>query len=297
VAIVAPASPFERAELDDGALELRTLGFEPVWDQAVFDRRGFVAGAPAARAEALMRAWCDPAIAAVIAVRGGYGSAQMLPWLDRSAVCRTPKVFVGYSDVTALLAWLTTGCGMVAFHGPMLAGRFARGPTAYDRESFRRCVCRAEAYGELSPPELESLKAGEAAGPLLGGTLTQLAASLGTPWAFRPPSGHVLFLDEIGERPYRLDRMLTQLVQGGVVERAAAIVFGELPDCDEPGGVPTARDTVIDVLRDFPGPILFGLSSGHTTRPALTLPLGARARAVGGPRPRLVIEEAAVVGR
>jgi muramoyltetrapeptide carboxypeptidase len=297
VAIVAPASPFEREEFDSGAAELRALGFEPVWDETVFDRRGYVAGAPAARAEALMRAWRDPGIAGVIAVRGGYGSAQVLPWLDRDAVCTTPKALVGYSDVTALLAWLTTGCGMVAFHGPMLAGRLAKGPAAYDRESFRRCLCRAEACGELAPPELESLKAGEAAGPLLGGTLTQLAASLGTPWAFRPPSGHVLFVDEVSERPYRLDRMLTQLLQGGVVERAAAIVFGELPGCDEPGGAPTARDTVRDVLRDFPGPILFGLSSGHTTRPALTLPLGVRARVVGGSRARLVIEEAAVVLR
>lgn len=297
VAIVAPSSPFERAELDDGVAELRALGFEPVYDESVFARRGFVAGEPAVRARALMEAWRDPGVAGVVAVRGGYGSAQMLPLLDRAALRRTPKALVGYSDVTTLLAFLTTGCGLVAFHGPMLAGRLARGPAGYDRESFRRCLCEAVPFGEVSPAGLETLRPGEAAGVLLGGTLTQLVASLGTPWAFQPPPGHVLFLDEVGERPYRLDRMLTQLAQSGVLGRASAVVFGDLPDCDEPGGTPTAKATVADVLRDFPGPVLFGLPSGHTTSPALTLPLGVAARVVGGPRPRVVIEEAAVGGR
>jgi len=297
VAIVAPSSPFARAELDHGVAELRAIGFEPVYDESVLARRGYVAGEPAVRARALMAAWRDPDVAAIVAVRGGYGSAQLLPWLDREALRRSPKALVGYSDVTTLLAFLTTGCGLVAFHGPMLAGRLARGPAGYDRESFRRCLCEAAPAGELASPELETLRPGEAAGVLLGGTLTQLVASLGTPWAFAPPPGHVLFLDEVGERPYRLDRMLTQLAQSGVLERASAVVFGELPDCDEPGGTPGAKATVADVLRDFPGPVLFGLPSGHTTRPALTLPLGVVARVVAGSHPRVVIEEAAVTGR
>jgi len=296
VAIIAPSSPFEPAELDAGAAELRALGFDPVYEESVFARRGYVAGDPAVRARALVGAWSDPAVKAIVAVRGGYGSAQMLPLLEGATFRRTPKALVGYSDVTALLAFLTTGCGLVAFHGPMLAGRLARGPAGYDRESFRRCLCDDAPLGELSPPGLETLRRGDAAGVLLGGTLTQLVASLGTPWAFRPPRGHVLFLDEVGERPYRLDRLLTQLAQGGVLERASAVVFGELPDCDEPGGTPGAKATVADVLRDFPGPVLFGLPSGHTTSPALTLPLGVAARVVGGPRPRVVVEEAAVVG-
>ena len=129
---------------------------------------------------------------------------------------------------------------------------------------------------------------------LVGGTLTQLVASLGTPFAFAPPDRHVLFLDEVGERPYRLDRMLTQLAQAGILARASAVIVGELPQCDEPGGDPTARAVVADVLRDFPGPVLFGLPSGHTTRPALTLPFGVRARVLGGARARVIIEEAAV---
>jgi len=294
IALVAPASPFDQAELEAGVAELRTLGFEPVWDQRIFERRGYLAGDPMVRARVLAEAWADPSIAGLVGVRGGYGSAQVLPLLDPEAARAARKVFVGYSDLTALLTFLTGRCGLVSFHGPMIEGRFARGAEGYDRDSFLRCLMRREPYGELAPPGLEALRPGEASGPLFGGTLTQLVASLGTPFAFDPPEGHVLFVDEVGERPYRLDRMLTQLAQSGRLARAGAVVFGELPRCDEPGGAPTARAVVADFLRDFGGPVLFGLSSGHATRPVVTLPMGTRVRVAGGPRPRLVIEEAAV---
>ena len=129
---------------------------------------------------------------------------------------------------------------------------------------------------------------------LTGGTLTQLLASLGTPFAFTPPQGCVLFLDEVGERPYRLDRMVTQLRQTGLLARAIAVVIGQLPKCDEPSGDPTARAVMADLFADFPGPVLIGFPSGHTTTPAMTLPFGVQARVVGGAQPRLVIEESAV---
>jgi muramoyltetrapeptide carboxypeptidase len=155
-------------------------------------------------------------------------------------------------------------------------------------------LTRAEPLGPLACDGLEVLKSGEARGVLLGGTLTQLVASLGTPFAFDPPPGFVLLVDEVAERPYRLDRMLTQLALAGILGRAAGIVFGQLPGCDEPGGQPTARATVADVLRDFTGPLLFGLATGHTTAPALTVPLGVQACVLAGRAPALLVEEAAV---
>jgi muramoyltetrapeptide carboxypeptidase len=121
-----------------------------------------------------------------------------------------------------------------------------------------------------------------------------LLASLGTPFAFDPPPGHVLFLDEVSERPYRLDRMLTQLRQTGLLARAAAVVFNELPRCDEPSGEVTARAVVADLFRDFPGPVLFGVPSGHTPGASITLPFGVECRVIGDAHPRLVIEESAV---
>jgi muramoyltetrapeptide carboxypeptidase len=294
LAVVAPASPFNREEFDLGLEEVRRLGFKPVYDESVFAKQRYVAGAPPVRAAAIHAAWTDGTIAGVIGVRGGYGSAQILPLLDRDLARRACKPFIGYSDLTALLTFLTIGCELVAFHGPMLAGRLGRGIEGYDADSFERALCRLEPMGELTAPGVESVRDGEAIGPLFGGTLTQLLASLGTPFAFAPPAGYVLFLDEVGERPYRLDRMVTQLQQTGLLARASAVVIGELPNCDEPSGDPAARSVVADLLADFPGPVVIGFPSGHTVTPAMTLPFGVACRVIAGDRPRLVIEEPAV---
>jgi muramoyltetrapeptide carboxypeptidase len=295
IAVVAPASAFDAHEFHAGVRELATLGFEPVYDESVFERqREYLAGSAETRAAAIRRAWTDPSIAALVAVRGGFGSAHVLPLLDAAELQRTPKAFIGFSDITTLLTYLTLGCDLVSFHGPMLEFRFARGEDGYDRQTFERALCRPEPMGELSPPGVEVIRPGEAAGMLVGGTLTQLLASLGTPFAFAPPPGCVLFLDEVGERPYRLDRMMTQLAQTGLLARASAIVLGELPRCDEPTGNVLGRSVMTDLLADFPGPVLIGFPSGHTEGPTLTLPFGVRARVIAGPTPRLVIEEAAV---
>ena len=295
IALVAPASPFARSEFDAGLAELRRLGYEPVYDETVFARTRYTAGDATLRARAFHQAWTDPSIRALVAVRGGYGSVQVLPHLDAAEIGSTPKVFIGYSDNTSLLTWITGRCGVVAFHGPMVEGRLAKGPAGYDPDTFVRVLTRSEPAGRIAHPRLETLRAGEAAGILTGGTLTQLAASLGTPYAFDPPEGHILFLDEVAERPYRIDRLLTQLRLAGVLSRASAIVFGELPRCDEPvEGGPAIRDVVRDLLDGFPGPVLFGLPSGHTSGACLTLPFGVAARVVTGGDPAVIIEEAAV---
>jgi muramoyltetrapeptide carboxypeptidase len=294
LAVVAPAGSFDRQEFDEGVKEIRRLGFEPVYDESVFDRQRYLAGSPEVRAAALRHAWRDPTIAGVIGVRGGYGSAQLLPLLDAEEARVARKPFIGYSDLTSVLGFLTGCCGLVAFHGPMLVGRLARGEAGYDRDSLIRAVSAREPLGELAPPALETLARGDAAGPLLGGTMTQLLASLGTPFAFAPPAGYVLFFDEVGERPYRLDRMVTQLKQSGLLARAAAIVVGELPRCDEPGGDLTARAVMSDLFGDFPGPVVIGFPSGHASGPAMTLPFGVACRVIADSRPRIIIEEAAV---
>jgi muramoyltetrapeptide carboxypeptidase len=295
VAVVAPASPFARAEFDAGVDEIRRLGFVPTFEDSVFARTRYTAGDAQLRAAAFQRAWNDDEVAALIAVRGGYGSVQLLPLLDPAALRTRPKAFIGYSDNTSLLDWLTGACGIVAFHGPMLAGRLAKGESAYDRDSFTRVLTQTSAAGAITHPQVEVLRAGEAAGLLVGGTLTQLLGSLGTPYAFDPPAGHILFIDEVAERPYRIDRMLTQLRLSGLLARASGLVFGELPRCDEPGDAgPAIKAVVRDLLADFPGPVLFGLPSGHTSGACITLPFGVRARVVTAPSPGLIIEEAAV---
>lgn len=294
VALVAPASPVQPDDLARGADELRSLGFDPVFDDRVLARHGYVAGTPALRAACLADAWRDPDIRGLVAVRGGYGSQQVLPALDPAWLAGDPKVLVGYSDITALLAWHVAHGG-VAFHGPMVEGRLARGTAAYDRASLLAAISQPTAMGTLMPPGLEVFRPGDAEGVLLGGTMTQLAALLGTPYAMVPREPTILFLEDVGERPYRLDRLMTQLHQAGMFAHVTGIVLGAFPRCDESGGGPTAHDVLRDLLAHFPGPVVFGFPSGHTDAAAWTLPLGVAARLVAGPAgAALSIEEAAV---
>jgi muramoyltetrapeptide carboxypeptidase len=294
VALVAPSSAFERGEFERGAAELTRLGFDTVYDDRLFARTGYVAGSPQTRAAAFLDAWEDDTVRALVAVRGGYGSAQLLPLLPLDRLRHQAKLFVGYSDTTSLLTVLTQQAGIVAVHGPMLEGRFAKGEEGYHRESFVSCVTRPEPMGELSPPGLFVVRPGDASGILTGGTISQLVASLATPFAFDPPRGCVLFLEDVRERPYRIDRMVTQLRYSGVLARAAAVVWGEMPGCDEGSEGPAARDVIAELFAEFPGPVLFGFPSGHTQGAAWTLPFGVRARVVADGRAALVIEEAAV---
>lgn len=294
VALVAPASPFRREDFDAGVQELSALGFEAVYDDRVFACDGFVAGGATLRARALADAWEDPSIDGILAVRGGYGSAQLLPLLDGALARRHPKVFIGYSDITCLLSWHLAN-GLVCFHGPMLEGRLAQGEAGYDRASLLAAITRPEPLGRLAPPRMASLCEGNAEGVLVGGTLTQLTASLGTPWAFDPPAGCLLFLEDVGERPYRLDRLLLQLEQAGILGRAAGLVLGEFPRCEEPEGGVTAREVLRARLGACRVPIVVGFPSGHTSGPAWTLPFGVRARLSAGETPAVIIEEAAVV--
>ena len=292
IAIVAPASNCSRDEFDRGAGELRRLGFDPVFDASVFERGPFTAGCPRTRARAFLDAWTDPSVAALIAVRGGYGSVELLPLLD-DALTGSPKLFIGYSDNTTLLTWLTVHKNIPALHGPMLDGRLARGSAAYDEASFMTLLSDGQGLC-LGPPGIRVLNTGSHAGRLLGGTITQLAASLGTPYSFSPPDGSLLFLEDVNERPYRLHRLLMQLRLSGVLARAGGLVFGEMRGCDEPDGGTTAAAVIDEFAADCPGPVVAGFPSGHTTGPMWTLPLGVRCRLVTDPAPTLTVEESPV---
>lgn len=292
VAVVAPASAFERAQFDAGVAELRRLGFDPVYDETVFDRSLFTAGDVPTRAKAWMRAFHGLGADAVMAMRGGYGSAEVLPLLDPGIIRNARLPFIGYSDLTAYHSYCASVVGLASVHGPMLEGRFGQGPAAYDADVFLRSLSD-EPLGELAPDGLEVLQGGEVSGPIAGGTLTQLLASFETPYVFRPPDGHVLFLEDVGERPYRIHRMLTQWRQSGRLASASAIVFGQFPKCEEPGSTLAAVDAIRPCLDGFRGPVVFGFPSGHVTTTMLSLPFGVRTRVIASARPRIILEESA----
>ena len=293
VALVAPASSFPPEEVAAGVAELSRLGLEAVYDESIFDKDRFVAGSVETRVRAIHGAWEDPSIAALIAMRGGYGSAQLLPYLDPDLLQAGRKALIGYSDITALLT-LYQRNGLTAIHGPMIDRRISKGPSAYDEDSFRRVMMQTEPAGELQPAQLEVLHPGSATGTLVGGTLTQLMASMGTMCAFDPPDGAILFLEDIGERPYRIHRLLTQAAQAGIFTNVRGIVFGEFPGCDEAGGDPAIKDVLRDFMNEFRGPVLFNFPSGHTAGATWTLPFGVKAEVVSHPSPALRILEAAV---
>ena len=159
IALVAPASAFKPSDLDAGVAELRRLGFEPVYDPAILERGRFEAGTPEVRASVLHQAWRDPSVAALLAVRGGYGSQQLLPLLDPEVMRAGAKLLIGYSDITALLCW-SFAHGVVSVHGPMIEGRLSVGPATYDEASFLRAVSSPEPMGMLAPDGARGVVAG-----------------------------------------------------------------------------------------------------------------------------------------
>ena len=292
VALAAPASPFDSGAFEAGLAELKRIGLDPVVDARVFASHPIVAGPADVRAAVIADALARPDVQAVIAIRGGYGSAEILPYLDAAAFRRSRKALVGYSDITALHAFLNGHVRLTSVHGAMVDGRLSKGADAYDVASFLNSLGRTP-LGEQAPEGLEIIRGGEAIGPIVGGTLTQIAASLGTPHEFLAPPRHVLFLEDVAERPYRIRRLLTQLKQSGRLVDTSAVVFGQMVRCDEPGGSVTTRGVIAEFFADFPGPVLFGFPSGHTTTPSLSFPLGVETRVVAGGSPRVVFTEAA----
>ena len=279
VRVIAPASPLTDPDrLAGGLATLESWGLRVRTREGFNDRRHlFFAGRPEERAAELMEALLDPECKAVLPVRGGYGLQTVLPLLDAQAIrAAAPTIVVGCSDLTALLNWLVQEAGQTCVHGPMV------GALAGDRDVPGRDRLRALLFDGGKPPALRPTgdahsfcaSPGVATGRAVGGSLSLLAATCGTPYQV-DTRGAVLFIEEVGERPYRVDRTLVQLAQAGLFDHAAGVVFGDFTGCDEPGGKVSWRDAVDRVFRRRPLPVLTGVPFGHGN-PNLAWPLGVR---------------------
>ncbi|HZC42937.1 MAG TPA: LD-carboxypeptidase, partial [Acidobacteriaceae bacterium] len=225
------------------------------------------------RREDLHDAFIDSSVKAIICNRGGYGSAEMLDGLDLDLIGSNPKIFVGCSDITSLETYIHDATGLVVFHGPMAAGDFAR-PNGVDPISWHAALSRDSRWQLGSEAGLRVLKPARAQGKFYGGCLSMLVASLGTPYEIQT-AGTILFLEDIGVKPYQIDRMLLQLRLAGKLADVRGIVFGPMLDCVQPGNSNELLDAVLlRALADFPGPIAIGLRSGHVTERNITLPIG-----------------------
>jgi muramoyltetrapeptide carboxypeptidase len=274
VGVVAPAGVIAAERLAAGTRVLEDFGLRVVTGEAVLARRGFLAGPDAARLADVQRMLDDDGVRAVLCARGGYGSQRIVPSLDLTSLRRAPKPVVGFSDVTALLA-AVVDAGVVAFHGPMVAADLARGLGPSSREHFFRLLTDPDYRWRVPVPA--TVRPGRARGRLVGGCLSVLASLLGTRWAPRF-DGAILFLEDVHEPPYRLDRLLLQLRQAGALAGVAGVVFGTMAGC-RPHDDVCALDVVRDALGDAAFPVGFGLPAGHDPAPHdvenLALPLGA----------------------
>jgi len=293
-AVVAPASPGKSDRVAAGQKELERLGFSVMLPEN-FPPDGYFASAANARYREFLNALADPASDALIATRGGYGSVYLLEQgLPKSLPL---KPLIGFSDITTLQIYLWRAHRWTGFYGPMLAAGLDHGPGApggYDEASFRNALTKTSGSWTI-PLQGEILQPGSAEGIVLGGAMTLLEATLGTPWEL-DTDGAILILEDRAMKPYQIDRVLMHLKHAGKLSKIRGLVLGDFPDCEPPvAGSPSVRDVCARILAPLGIPIIFGAPIGHTARSILTVPLGVRARLNAEGSGTLEILEPAVI--
>jgi muramoyltetrapeptide carboxypeptidase len=301
VAVVSPASTPKEPLVRKGMERFSSLGYEPVlMPSALASGPLYYAGDVAARVADMHAAFADDSIDAIICTRGGWGTAELLPHLDAELVKAHPKPFIGFSDHTSLHLWFTQVCGLHTFYAPMISPDFARGDVladGVDLRSWRHALERIEPWSLNDREGMRVLRAGDAVeGTLVGGCLALLVESLGTPYAMTMPEGDIiLFVEEVGTKPYQWDRMMLHLRYAGLLDRVKGIVFGSMAQCaDDAAEAELIEKALLHNLRGFAGPVAIGLQCGHVSAPNVSLPLGVHMRLECGEAASLHVMEAAV---
>lgn len=276
VGVCAPSGPVNPERLDRGVFALRAMGYEVRESPGARARLRFTAGPARDRLADLHALYADDSVAAIVCARGGAGANGLMQGLDLGLLRAHPKVFVGYSDLT--LVHLALGqVGHVSVHGPMVSRELADG--SFDAASLASALAGTGAPYASEPEDLMVVREGEATGTLRGGCLSMLAAAAGTRWAFHADEDTILFVEDVDEAPFRIDRMLWQLRASGAFDRVRAVVFGDMRGCaprfDADFGL---EDVMADALAGLDIPMALGLSSGHTNNPFVSLPFGVPAR-------------------
>ena len=282
IGLIAPSGAMRtEGAIERAVAETERMGFKVKLGESAGKKYGYLSGTDDVRARDINAMFADDEVDAIFCIRGGYGAMRILDKLDYALIAKHPKIFVGFSDITALHIALLNRCGLATFHAPMAVG-WSNGPLDdFSRESMYKALMHAEPVGELiNPPEYpkQTVNQGTAEGQLVGGNLMLMASSLGTPWEI-DTKGRIVFIEEVGERTYCVDRMLTQLRLAGKFEDCAGVVFGDFADC--PIEYPEYGLSLEEIIRDVAAPcgkpIFTGLRCGHCT-PKLTLPFGVKCR-------------------
>jgi muramoyltetrapeptide carboxypeptidase len=269
IGVVAPAGCVDGESLLAGVEMIRSEGFEVELSPGIHERKGYLAGDGERRATELLSFFYRSDIDAIFCARGGFGSIQLLPYLAKAEGSLPAKIFVGYSDITILLNWLLQSRSMVTFHAPMVAMETGRELSERSRNHFWRTL-----KGEIKAWTVslgEIVRPGRAEGEMLGGCLSILVTTLGTPYEI-DTTGKLLFLEDVGERPYRIERMLTHLKLAGKFDHLAGLVFGDFTMC-EGEGPRDVRQIIAELFHEAPYPVMTGMAAGHGQE-NLTLPFG-----------------------
>lgn len=284
VAIIAPASGLTEESFDQAIKNLEALGLKVKVGKSARGVKGFLSATDKERLDDFHAAFADKQISAVWCARGGYGASRLLPAIDFKLIAKNPKILIGYSDITALHTAIFQKTGLVTFHGPVAASEYSD----YTKFHVENVLMKPSAPYKISLSEYnlaqisnlfkpEIITAGKARGRLIGGNLSLLAALAGTPFALRDLKGKILFIEDVGEQPYRIDRMLTQLRQSLDLRSLAGIALGIFEDCNPRAeGTQTLSDVLKDRLGDLGIPVFYGFSFGHI-RDQFTLPVGIEA--------------------
>jgi muramoyltetrapeptide carboxypeptidase len=277
VAIIAPASNIKPSDLEAGAAALRRAGYNPLYLDSILDQDLYFAGSIDRRLRELEEMFTRDDVRAIICARGGYGSNYLLGKIDLQKIKAHPKVFVGYSDLTALMTHFCDAIGLVTFHGPMAAKDWAHAD-GVDLASWRSALSGDAKWNIGADSGAHGLANGIAEGILYGGCLSILVASLGTPYEIRTEE-KILFVEDVAAKPYQIDRMLMQLKLAGKLVGVRGIIFGEMLNCVQNANQPyTLEEVIMRIVGDLGVPVACGLRSGHVTRGNITLPLGVRTR-------------------
>jgi muramoyltetrapeptide carboxypeptidase len=269
IGVVAPAGPFERDPFDQGVATLEAMGFQVKVPEGIFEQKNYLAGSDEHRAKLLTELFQDPAVRAIFCVRGGYGSARILPFLDFKQIAANSKILVGFSDITVLLNAFYHKLGLITFHGPLVT---TLGKSSERTRDILLEAITSDQPATLTPSEPVVLHPGHASGPVIGGNLTNICHLIGTP--YEPEfAGALLLLEDRGEPPYRIDRMLCHLRLSGRLKNVAGVVVGSFKDC---GDIDMINDAVKENFAGRDIPILAGFDIGHDAE-NLTVPIGLQA--------------------
>jgi muramoyltetrapeptide carboxypeptidase len=269
IGIVAPASAFDTAKFERGIELITSMGFRVDIPQGLLDPKGYLSASDEIRAMHINRYFADPGIKAIFCARGGYGSVRALEWLDWDTICKNPKIFVGYSDITVLLSAFYVKCRFAVFHGPMAV---TLADSDEDSKTALLTALTCPNPYQFSLEDCRILKPGAAAGPVIGGNLASLCHLMGTAYAPQTKK-HIVFLEDRGEALYRIDRMLKHLALAGYFKDISGLVLGSFAEC---GDYREIEKLALDVLGHRDVPLVSGLNAGHCGR-NITIPMGVPA--------------------